>query len=96
MAWDWAPAEKEYKRALALNRSYATAHHWYAWRLIVVGRTNEGSPELRNRRLGLGGVVGRFAHRGLNTGVCETRIRNRECLWKSIVHMLSIEDAYQY
>jgi TolB-like protein/DNA-binding winged helix-turn-helix (wHTH) protein len=26
--WDWASAEKEYKRALALNPSYATAHHW--------------------------------------------------------------------
>lgn len=45
--WDWATAEKEYKRALALNPSYATAHHWYAWHLIVMGRNDEGIAELR-------------------------------------------------
>jgi TolB-like protein/DNA-binding winged helix-turn-helix (wHTH) protein/Flp pilus assembly protein TadD len=45
--WDWASAEKEYKRALALNPNYATAHHWYAWHLIVVGRNDEGIVELK-------------------------------------------------
>jgi TolB-like protein/DNA-binding winged helix-turn-helix (wHTH) protein/Flp pilus assembly protein TadD len=45
--WDWASADKEYKRALALNPNYATAHHWYAWHLIVVGRNNEGIAELK-------------------------------------------------
>jgi TolB-like protein/Flp pilus assembly protein TadD len=45
--WDWASAEKEYKRALALNPNYATAHHWYAWHLIVVGRNDEGIAELQ-------------------------------------------------
>jgi TolB-like protein/DNA-binding winged helix-turn-helix (wHTH) protein/Tfp pilus assembly protein PilF len=45
--WDWASAEKEYKRARALNPSYATAHHWYAWHLIVVGRNDEGIAELK-------------------------------------------------
>src|SRR5215471_17929820 len=44
--WDWASAEKEYKRALALNPGYATAHHWYAWHLMVVGRNEEGLAEL--------------------------------------------------
>jgi len=43
--WDWASAEKEYKRALALNPGYATAHHWYAWHLIVTGRNTEGIAE---------------------------------------------------
>jgi TolB-like protein/Tfp pilus assembly protein PilF len=28
--WDWADAKREYKRAIALNPNYATAHHWYA------------------------------------------------------------------
>jgi TolB-like protein/DNA-binding winged helix-turn-helix (wHTH) protein/Flp pilus assembly protein TadD len=45
--WDWASAEKEYKRAIALNPSYATAHHWYAWHLIVLGRNDEGIAELK-------------------------------------------------
>ena len=45
--WGWASAEKEYKRALALNPGYATAHHWYAWHLIVTGRNGEGIAELK-------------------------------------------------
>ena len=45
--WGWASAEKEYKRALALNPGYATAHHWYAWHLIVMGRNVEGIAELK-------------------------------------------------
>ena len=45
--WGWASAEKGYKRALALNPGYATAHHWYAWHLIVMGRNGEGIAELK-------------------------------------------------
>jgi len=45
--WDWESAEKEYKRAIAQNPGYATAHHWYAWHLIVMGRNSEGIAELR-------------------------------------------------
>jgi TolB-like protein/Flp pilus assembly protein TadD len=45
--WSWASAEMEYKRALALNPGYATAHHWYAWHLIVMGRNAEGIAELK-------------------------------------------------
>ncbi len=45
--WDWESAEKEYKHAIALNPGYATAHHWYAWHLIVMGRNSEGIAELR-------------------------------------------------
>ncbi|MGH7486118.1 MAG: tetratricopeptide repeat protein, partial [bacterium] len=45
--WDWTSAEKEYQRAIALNPGYATAHHWYAWHLIVLGRNDEGIVELR-------------------------------------------------
>jgi TolB-like protein/Flp pilus assembly protein TadD len=45
--WNWELAEKEYKRALALNPSYATAHHWYAWHLIVMGRNSEALAESR-------------------------------------------------
>jgi TolB-like protein/DNA-binding winged helix-turn-helix (wHTH) protein/Flp pilus assembly protein TadD len=45
--WDWSTAETEYRRAIALNPGYATAHHWYAWHLMVTGRTDEGILELR-------------------------------------------------
>jgi TolB-like protein/DNA-binding winged helix-turn-helix (wHTH) protein/Flp pilus assembly protein TadD len=40
--WDWSTAESEYRRAIALNPGYATAHHWYAWHLMVTGHTDEG------------------------------------------------------
>jgi TolB-like protein/DNA-binding winged helix-turn-helix (wHTH) protein/Flp pilus assembly protein TadD len=46
-AWDWAAAEKEYKRAIELNPGYATAHHWYAWHLLVMGQSSEGIFEMR-------------------------------------------------
>jgi TolB-like protein/DNA-binding winged helix-turn-helix (wHTH) protein/Flp pilus assembly protein TadD len=45
--WSWTSAEKEYKRALALNPGYATAHQWYAWHLIVLGRNGEAVAELK-------------------------------------------------
>jgi TolB-like protein/DNA-binding winged helix-turn-helix (wHTH) protein/Flp pilus assembly protein TadD len=45
--WDWESAEQEYKRAIALNPGYATAHHWYAWHLIVMGRNSEALAESR-------------------------------------------------
>jgi serine/threonine-protein kinase len=28
--WDWSTAEQDFRRAIELNPSYATAHHWYA------------------------------------------------------------------
>jgi len=46
-AWDWEAAGSAYRRALALNPGYATAHQWYAWHLMVTGRTAEGIAELR-------------------------------------------------
>jgi TolB-like protein/DNA-binding winged helix-turn-helix (wHTH) protein/Flp pilus assembly protein TadD len=46
-AWDWESAGSEYRRAIALNPGYATAHQWYAWHLIVTGRTGGGIAELR-------------------------------------------------
>ena len=44
--WDWAAAEKEFRRALELNPSYATAHHWYAFFLISQGRGKEALDEI--------------------------------------------------
>jgi serine/threonine protein kinase/tetratricopeptide (TPR) repeat protein len=39
--WDWAGAEKEYRRAIELNPNYATAHDWYSALLLVLGKKNE-------------------------------------------------------
>ena len=45
--WDWATAEREYKRALQLNPGDAQVHHWYAGYLMYVGRFEEGISEAR-------------------------------------------------
>ena len=48
--WDWAAAEREYKRALELNPNDARTHHWYAGYLMYVGRFEEGISEARRAR----------------------------------------------
>jgi len=50
--WDWANAEKEYKRAIELSPRYATAHQWYGGCLEAMGRSNEAIAE-RKRALEL-------------------------------------------
>ena len=44
--WDWAGAERSFKRALELNPNYATAHQWYAEYLIIMGRFDESRAQL--------------------------------------------------
>jgi eukaryotic-like serine/threonine-protein kinase len=39
--WDWVTAEQEFKRSLALNPNYASAHQWYATLLFMLGRNEE-------------------------------------------------------
>jgi TolB-like protein/Flp pilus assembly protein TadD len=45
--WDFDSAEKEFRRAIELNPGYATAHHWYAWHLSLLGRYEEAIAEMR-------------------------------------------------
>jgi TolB-like protein/DNA-binding winged helix-turn-helix (wHTH) protein/Tfp pilus assembly protein PilF len=45
--WDFGSAGKEFQRAIVLNPGYATAHHWYAWHLSLVGRYDEAIAEMR-------------------------------------------------
>jgi len=45
--WDWGAAESEYRQAIELSPSYATAHQWYTWHLIVLGKNNEAITEIR-------------------------------------------------
>jgi TolB-like protein/DNA-binding winged helix-turn-helix (wHTH) protein/Tfp pilus assembly protein PilF len=48
--WDWQTAEKEYRRAIELDPNYATAHHWYAEELSLVGRFDEALTEIERAR----------------------------------------------
>jgi len=45
--WNWSEAEREFERAIALNRNYATAHQWYAEYLTAMGRHNEAIAEIK-------------------------------------------------
>ena len=48
--YDWQTAEKEYRRAIELNPNYATAHHWYAEHLALLGRFDEALRESERAR----------------------------------------------
>jgi len=45
--WDWASAEREFKRAIELNPNSAYAHHWYGDFLANMGRSVEGLRETK-------------------------------------------------
>jgi tetratricopeptide (TPR) repeat protein len=45
--WNWAGAEREFKRAIELNPSYSSAHSWYAHYLAAMGRTDESVAEAK-------------------------------------------------
>jgi TolB-like protein/tetratricopeptide (TPR) repeat protein len=40
--WNWAESGEHFQRAIDLNPSYATAHHWHSLFLMIVGRMDEG------------------------------------------------------
>ena len=44
--WNFAAAEREFRRTLELNPSYATGHQWYGEFLSVLGRHQESIREL--------------------------------------------------
>ena len=45
--WDLDSGGKEFRRAIELNPGYATAHHWYAWHLALLGRYDEAIVEMK-------------------------------------------------
>src|SRR5260370_12048665 len=46
-AWDWPEAERQYKRAIALNPSYSTARMWYSLGLLCRGQFDQANAELQ-------------------------------------------------
>jgi TolB-like protein/DNA-binding winged helix-turn-helix (wHTH) protein/Tfp pilus assembly protein PilF len=48
--WRFAEAEQEFKRAIALNPNYSTAHQWYAFDLAATGRTGEAVAEMKRAK----------------------------------------------
>jgi tetratricopeptide (TPR) repeat protein len=46
--WDWATAEKEFKRSIELKPDYATAHQWYAIHyLTATGQLDEALRQMK-------------------------------------------------
>jgi TolB-like protein/DNA-binding winged helix-turn-helix (wHTH) protein/Flp pilus assembly protein TadD len=45
--WDLDSGGKEFRRAIELNPGYATAHHWYAWHLALLGQYDEAIAEMK-------------------------------------------------
>jgi TolB-like protein/DNA-binding winged helix-turn-helix (wHTH) protein/Tfp pilus assembly protein PilF len=45
--WDLDSGGKEFRRAIELSPGYATAHHWYAWHLSLLGRYDEAIAEMK-------------------------------------------------
>ncbi|MEO6724224.1 MAG: protein kinase [Blastocatellia bacterium] len=45
--WDYAGAEREFRRAIELDPNYAPARQWYSSYLISMSRTGEGIEEVR-------------------------------------------------
>lgn len=70
--WDWQGAEQEFRRAIQLNPSYATAHQWYAELLSQQARPHEAIAEIKRAleldplSLVVNAAAGRiFLHAGL-------------------------------
>lgn len=48
--WDWSGAETKFRRAIALNPNYSTAHHYYSIYLMAAGRHPEAQREIERAR----------------------------------------------
>jgi len=48
--WKFQEAEREFRRAIALDPNYSTAHQWYAIDLAALGRMDEAVAEVKRAR----------------------------------------------
>jgi Tfp pilus assembly protein PilF len=79
--WNWSLAEREYQRAITLSPNYATAHQWYATRLLVMDRHDEAimevtqAQELDPLSLIIGAAAGRVHYCAGDLEQAETQLR---------------------
>src|SRR5262249_25797036 len=48
--WDWAAAEREFRKALTMNPNNATAHEYFAEYFVAMGRPEEAIAEYKRAR----------------------------------------------
>jgi DNA-binding winged helix-turn-helix (wHTH) protein/TolB-like protein/Tfp pilus assembly protein PilF len=48
--WDWTETERQYRDSIRLAPNYATAHHWYAEFLSIMGRFDDARREFARAR----------------------------------------------
>ncbi|HKC65859.1 MAG TPA: tetratricopeptide repeat protein [Pyrinomonadaceae bacterium] len=66
--WDWAEADREFRRSIALNPDYPTTHHWYGNYLMTMGRETEAMEEMERAQqldplsLIIDGNIGNFLY----------------------------------
>jgi len=44
---DWWGAEQEFKKAIKYNPKHSTAHHWWAWCLLITSRIEDAKKEIK-------------------------------------------------
>jgi serine/threonine-protein kinase len=82
-AWNWAEAERDFRRSLALDPNNANTHHWYNGDyLLAVGRMDEAIREARRAReldplsLTINGGLGRALFSAGRAGEALPELRN--------------------
>ena len=88
--WDWAGADREFRRAIELNPGYATAHHWYAQYLAAMGRAEEAMGEMnRAQQLDPLSLIIR-----LDTGAVEYWCRHLDWATEREQEVIEMDPAY--
>jgi Tfp pilus assembly protein PilF len=84
--WDWLAAEQEFKRAIALNPKYATAHDWYAAYLLTMDRVAEADTEIeRAQEVDPLSLLSRSVRRAIITSLAASTGRSKSAAkpWRS-------------
>lgn len=94
--WQWAEAEREYKRAIDANPNYATAYHWYSILLKNLGRNDEAA-KIITRASELDPLSGAI---GCNISMIYQLQNNHEASIQNSLRMIELDPnfgrAYEY